>query len=94
MSKLVALLIAGSLHAVCSNECLASDWMFRRSWFSHAPEPGQPVPQSRSAIRRAVPQIGPGFAVRSTYRFNVYRIRNGQSYDTTVFRQFSFQGSP
>lgn len=94
MSRLVALLIVGTVAGCFPTDSAATDWMYGRSWFSHTPVAEQPVPTQRSATRSALPQIGPGFAVRSTYRINVYRIRNGRSYDTTVFRQFSAHGRP
>jgi hypothetical protein len=56
--------------------------------------PPHSLPNSRSAYRPAIPQRGPGFAVRSKYRFNVYRLYNGQSSDTTVFREFSYEQTP
>ena len=85
------------------NVAEASDWMFRRSWFTDLPAPHEPavgalpahaMPQPRSAYRPAIPQRGPGFAVRSKLRFNFYRLYNGRSYDTTVFREFYFEESP
>lgn len=91
MARLIALLIAGAVTVATAGNAEASDWAFKRSWFSHGVAPGHPVPMLRSALRPALPQVGPGFAVRSSYRYNVYRIRNGNSYDTTIFRQFSIQ---
>jgi hypothetical protein len=85
----------------------AADWAFRQSWFSDAPAvayqgaefgmsplPPQAMPNSRSAYRPATPQRGPGFAVRSKYRWNIYRLYNGRSYDTTIFREYSFEETP
>jgi hypothetical protein len=83
-----------------------AEWAFRRSWFSHEPAIAQGVanpgtaygmtslPTSRSAYRLATPQRGPGFSVRSKYRLNFYRLYNGRSYDTTIFREFSYEESP
>lgn len=56
--------------------------------------PPQSLPTSRSAYRLATPQRGPGFSVRSKYRFNFYRLYNGRSSDTTVYREFSYEESP
>jgi hypothetical protein len=56
--------------------------------------PPQSLPTSRSAYRLATPQRGPGFSVRSKNRFNFYRLYNGQSYDTTIYREFSYEESP
>lgn len=75
----------------------ANDWMFRRSWFSHRQAEGEPqmdAPRSRGAVRRAVPQRGPGFAVRGAYRYNVYRIQSGRSFDTTIYREFRYEETP
>lgn len=87
-----------------------SDWMFRQSWFSdgatmvqldgNGVPPGvtclapQGMPNPRSAYRPAIPQRGPGFSIRSKYRFNYYRLNSGQSFDTTIYREFSFEASP
>jgi hypothetical protein len=94
---LTALLTFTLLSVTSFNASVAQDWMFRRSWFSHLPAEGAPVfptPPPEGAIRRAIPQLGPGFAVRSHYRWNVYRLQNGRSYDTTIYRQFSFEETP
>lgn len=56
--------------------------------------PPHMLPQTRSAYRPAIPQRGPGFSIRGKYRFNFYRLFNGRSYDTTVFREFSIEESP
>lgn len=94
MTRLTALIAVGILAAAIPQDCGASDWSFKRSWFSHQPVPGQPLPKQRSASRPALPQVGPGFAVRSSYRYNIYRIQNGSSFDTTIYRQFSAHGTP
>ena len=52
------------------------------------------MPNSRSAYRPAIPQRGPGFAIRAKNRWNIYRLYNGRSYDTTIFREFSFEETP
>jgi len=67
----------------------ASDWMFRRSYYSHQLPPDvaatSPKPESRSAYRRAV--VPPGIAVRGGYRWNRIFLRSGQSTDTTIIRE-------
>lgn len=91
-----------------ANDAVANDWMFRPSYYSHVPaadahaapdqmtaqfDPLFPQPVPRSAYRPAHAQLGPGFAVRGAYRYNVYRLWSGRSYDTTIFRHFSFEGT-
>ncbi len=56
--------------------------------------PPYAMPTSRSAYRPATPQRGPGFSIRAKNRWNVYRLNNGRSYDTTIYREFSFEESP
>ncbi len=71
--------------------------MFRRSYFSHVPANGQvnyPVPESRSAYRRALPAPGWGFAARSVYRYNTIYLRSGNSSDVTILRQQAFRYRP
>jgi len=62
--------------------------------FAMPPLPPYAMPNSRSAYRPAIPQRGPGFSIRSKTRWNVYRLNNGRSYDTTIYREFSFEESP
>lgn len=68
----------------------ASDgsWMFRRSYFSHAPEPGcetdYPQPVSKSAYRRAYHGVHPGFAVTGGYRINRVQFNLNGGVDSTV----------
>ena len=96
-TQLTALLVFTVLSLTSLHESAAQDWMFRRSWFSHVPVEGSPVfptPPPQGAVRRAVPQLGPGFAVRSHYRWNVYRLQTGSSNDTTIYRQFSIEETP
>ena len=94
MSRFAGLLALAVFAVVMPDSASAADWAFKRSWFSHGPASGQPLPRQRTAIRPALPQKGPGFAVRSSYRYNLFRIRNGRSYDTTIYRQFSVQETP
>ena len=62
--------------------------------FAMSPLPPHAMPNSRSAYRPAIPQRGPGFAIRSKSRWNIYRLNSGRSYDTTIYREFSFEESP
>jgi hypothetical protein len=59
-----------------------------------SPLPLHAMPNSRSAYRPAIPQRGPGFSIRSKNRWNTYRLNIGQSYDTTIYREFSFEETP
>jgi hypothetical protein len=76
----------------------AEDWMFRRSYFSHALPPEvaaqYPRPESRSAYRPAVVSYGPGFAIRGGTRINRIFMRSGQSTDLTIIRQDWFDVRP
>jgi hypothetical protein len=54
-------------------------------------DPSFDEPQSRAAYRPAIPQRGPGFSVRAKNRTNVYRLNIGQSWDTTIYREFSIE---
>src|ERR1700680_3172175 len=69
-------------------------WMFRRSYFSHVLPPEiqarYPVPESRSAYRRPIVNLSPGFGVRGVYRYNPIEIYDGRSTDVTIYRQFWF----
>ena len=56
--------------------------------------PPHSLPNSRSAYRLAIPQRGPGFAIRSKSRYNIYRLNNGNSFDTSIYREFYFEESP
>ena len=66
----------------------ASDWMYRRSYFSHAlppgVEPGYPLPVSESAHRPAIVSPYPGFGIQETRRFNTVAIPSGASLDVTI----------
>ena len=81
-----------------NNPARASDWIYRRSYFSHEIPPEEAehrsFPESRSAYRRAYVNTGPGFAVRGGYRFNRIYMRDGTSTDLTVIREDWFQVRP
>ena len=62
--------------------------------FSMHALPPQAMPNSRSAYRPAIPQRGPGFSIRSKSRWNIYRLNSGRSYDTTIYREFSYEETP
>ncbi len=108
MRYLMTLFVLGFGLSTDATVAVANDWMFRSSYYSHAPSPEllaaqeqmpeqfvspYPQPMPRSGYRPAHAQLGPGFAIRSKYRFNVYRLWTGHSYDTTIFRDFSFEGT-
>jgi hypothetical protein len=73
-------------------------WMFRRSYFSHVLPPEiqarYPVPESRSAYRRPLVNLSPGYGVRGSYRYNPIEIFDGRSTDVEIYRQFWFQTEP
>ena len=83
-----------------AGRALADDqgWMFRRSYFSHVLPPEiqarYPVPESRSAYRRPLVNLSPGFGVRGSYRYNPIEIFDGRSTDIEIYRQFWFQTEP
>jgi hypothetical protein len=79
----------------------ASDWMFRRSFYSHDSAPDGPASQygssgtgeldysapSRSAYREPWVGAHPHSAVRSGWRYNSFILHNGSSTDTTIMRE-------
>jgi hypothetical protein len=73
-------------------------WTFRRSYFSHVMPPEiqarYPVPESRSAYRRPLVNLSPGFGVRGSYRYNPIEIYDGRSMDVEIYRSFWFQTDP
>jgi hypothetical protein len=95
-----ALVLVLGLWCSASNYAAADDqgWMFRRSYFSHVLPPEiqarYPVPESRSAYRRPLVNLSPGFGVRGSYRYNPIEIYDGRSTDVEIYRQFWFQTEP
>ena len=87
-SVLTPLLCAGSALLAVGNTGQASDWMFRRSYYSHAPEPSDVgYPESRSARRQPFAGAHPRSAIRGGYRYNNVVIQSGNSFDRTVIRE-------
>lgn len=92
---LIAVIVTAFAHARSAD---AADWMFRRSYFSHAVPPEQalrsPVPRSLSAYRPAVVSPYPGFSVQSVQRFNNVVIPSGASVDYTLLRSENVRRMP
>lgn len=92
---LIAFAIAAFALLSTAQSAQAGEWRFRRSYFTHAvPEQLRaqyPLPQSRSAYRRAVVGNLPGFSVQGGYRINRIFIRSGDSTDTTIIREGWFR---
>lgn len=97
----IALLIGAAL-AVSGESCRAGEWMFRRSYFSHALPPGfppgapppYPVPLSRSAYRPAIIATTPGFSVRGGHRFGHVFLGTGGTFDVQTFHHDWFETQP
>lgn len=89
-------MIAGLLFSVCltwglaaASPAHAGDWMFRRSYYSHAPIPGllDDNPPSRTAYSEPWTGAHSRFAIRGGWRINTFTIQNGTgSIDRTFFR--------
>lgn len=98
--RLPAFLVLAVAHvlAVPAGDCVASDWMFRRSYFSHDIPPelaaNYPVPVSYSAYRPAIVSPYPGFAVNGARRYNRVLIQSGNSLDYTILRSDNFRIQP
>jgi hypothetical protein len=96
----VTLIVATVLSLGGGRAALADDqgWMFRHSYFSHVLPPEiqarYPVPESRSAYRRPLVNLAPGYGVRGVYRYNPIEIYDGRSTDVEIYRQFWFQTEP
>ena len=84
--------------SLSTNSAVAAEWMFERSYFSHAiPTEMQaqyPQPVSRSAYRQAARGTTPGFATRGVQRWKWTTMRSGRSFDTTLYRSTFVEGSP
>jgi hypothetical protein len=98
--RMATLAILSGLWLSAAGTARADDqgWMFRRSYFSHVLPPEiqarYPVPESRSAYRRPLVNLAPGFGVRGSYRYNPIEIYDGRSTDVEIYRQFWFQTEP
>jgi hypothetical protein len=70
-----------------ASQLQAEDWMFRRSYFSHAIpyELAQtaPMPHSRSGYALPIVPNNPGFHIRGGYRFSNTYLQSGNSVDRT-----------
>src|SRR5579872_2991370 len=67
----------------------AGDWVFRRSYYSHAAGPGvlDDSPPSRSSYTGPWVGAHSRFASRGGWRFNSFTLQNGQSTDRTFYRE-------
>jgi len=68
----------------------AEDWIFAKSYFSHADSPGYQygiAPQAKSAYRRPYRSPGPRGHIRSGFRINNIRIWNGSNADVQYDRE-------
>ena len=92
------LIAATAVLAGPRERCEGAEWMFRRSYFSHAVPPElaerHPVPASLSAYRPAIVSPYPGFALQGVTRFNNVVIPNGASLDYTLMRSESMKRVP
>jgi hypothetical protein len=82
--------------SVSAPQASAGEWMFRRSYYSHAPQPGQEEegPGARSVRREPWVGAHPRFAIRGAWRFNTFSIQNGSgSSDRTYFRESYFDAN-
>jgi len=97
-TRFARVFIAVAVVALCQSHADASDWMFRRSYFSHPIPPElaykSPAPVSLSAYRPAVVGPYPGFAVQSIQRFNNVVIPSGASVDYTLLRSDTVRQLP
>jgi hypothetical protein len=99
-SRLIAALAVAALFIGSARLASADDqgWMFRHSYFSHVLPPEiqarYPVPESRSAYRRPIVNLSPGYGVRGSYRYNPIEIYDGRSTDVEIYRQFWIQSEP
>ncbi|MBW3542130.1 MAG: hypothetical protein KY476_17810 [Planctomycetes bacterium] len=93
--RLAALLLAaacGGLLLAAPQPAAAAEWVFYRSYFTHAVppeiEPYFPRPRSRSAYRPAIAGGTPGLSIRGGYRYNrIFLGAGGSSPDLTILRE-------
>ncbi|QDT49751.1 hypothetical protein Pan258_38060 [Symmachiella dynata] len=68
----------------------AEDWIFAKSYYSHADSPGYQygiAPKAKSAYRRPYRSPGPRGHIRSGFRINNIRIWNGSNADVQYDRE-------
>ncbi|MBA3311806.1 MAG: hypothetical protein M3552_22810 [Planctomycetota bacterium] len=98
ISRFGTWLIVAVVFCATSDRSDASDWMFRRSYYSHPIPPElaykYPAPVSLSAYRPAVVGPYPGFSVQSIQRFNNVVIPSGASLDYTLLRSETVRQMP
>jgi hypothetical protein len=85
--------LALALLAGTGSALKAEDWMFARSYFSHADSPGYRygiAPQAESAYRRPYRAPGPRGHIRGGFRINNIRIWNGSNNDIQYDREAWF----
>jgi len=87
---LASFVVLAGLSGIDCQPAEASDWMFRRSYYSHgggqaAMDEAAP---SRTAYREPWVGVHPRFAIRGGWRFNSFILQNGlNSTDRTFFRE-------
>ena len=81
-----------------SRAAFSEEWMFRPSYYSHAPygDPAYAPPRfpHRSAYRPAYVGEGIGFSARGGWRYNTTFLQSGNSTDITVQREGWFEVRP
>lgn len=98
--RLRALLIAVALLGATTSfeTARAEDWMFYRSYYTHAlPQEHLerfPPPERRTAYRAAFRGTTPGFGIRGVQRFNQIQLGRGRNSDITIYRQDWFELEP
>lgn len=88
---LIAFAVAAIYLLSFTSQANAGDWMFRRSYHTHAvPQEFRrqyPLPESRSAYRPAIVGSSYGISIQSGYRIHRVFLRSGNSTDTTILRE-------
>lgn len=97
-AKKILLIWVGLGLAACysTKHCQAADWAFEQSYYTHPSSPGYRVetaPLSRSAYRKPYLNLHPRFAIRGGVRYNTFQLRNGNSYDQTIYREQFFDAA-